>query len=237
MGRIVLVGAQQPEPRYNWRDQLDDADAIIAALKEPRPMAIGSRRKKPSPGLNLSAHRDSLARMLAALKESYELAYADFSMHSALDKPHRELEKNWKDEGSAELQQAYDSVAEESVWDWDWDKHWVDTYWRDGGNPGKNRLGARRDGQPRPPIEPLRLVYPQIVRWWISTTQKSFSPVFSRGHIGQENAEPFDRNNPAARYLILVAQELDPRFDIRNIRALPRTIKKQRRKNRMSTSE
>ena len=38
------IGPPREPPLFDWREQLEDADAIIDALKKPRPTAIGSRR-------------------------------------------------------------------------------------------------------------------------------------------------------------------------------------------------
>lgn len=229
MGRIVLVGAEPPETLFDWQEQWEDADDIIAALKKPRPTGIGSRRKKPSPGLDLGKHRDCLAKFLAEFGEGFVLACQDFEMRNDPDRPHRELEKNWKYD---EPDPPYDYGDDFGLGlDFDWEVFWDETYVRDRGNSGGNRTATKRS-DPRPAIEPLRMNYPAIEAWWKRTTGKKFSPKFAKRATSEMEAEPFDRNNHAARFLILVMQCLSNRYDPANARGLADTVKRKRRKER-----
>lgn len=100
-------------------------------------------------------------------------------------------------------------------------------YARGRGYPGHNRTPMKQDGA-RPPIEPVRMNYPAIEGWWKRTTGKNFGPKFARPAGADVEAEPFDRNNPAARFLILVVQYLDRKYDPANARGLVYTVKRQR---------
>lgn len=234
MGNVVLVGAEQEPPLFDWRRQLEHADYIIAQLKKPIPPRIGSRRKKPSPGLDLGDKRESLARFLAELHEGYVLACHDHEMRSDQNKPHRKLEDNWTKTGN---EAQYPSGADTGLGhEWSWDEFWLDVYGRGAGNPGRNRTATRRADE-RPPIEPLRLNCPAIVRWWKEATGGGFSPEFARTGAPGEADEPFERNNPPARFLILVAQELDTRFDPANARGLVDTMKRQKKERKRKAEE
>lgn len=224
----------QEPPLFDWQAQLDDAEYIIAEIKKPVPPRIGSRRRKPSPGLDLGRHRDSLARFLADLREGYALACLDYEMRTKPDKPHREFEKNWRDD---EPDPGYDYGANAGQGlDFDWDEFWVETYGRGAGNSGGNRTATKRSDK-RPPVEPLRLNYPAIVQWWKDATEGGFSPEFAKPSNAHEAGEPFERNNPSARFLILVVQCLNDRFDAANARGLPDTVKRQRRKIQKKIAE
>lgn len=236
--RAIAQGPIEPPsepPLFDWRQQLDDADYIIDALKKPRPSGIGSRRQKPSAGLDLSSHRESLAQFLAELAESHTLACQDFEMRNDPNKPHRKLDKNWKDGGRPELESAYAS-SENTGLDLNWAEFWGETYARDRGNSGGNRTATKRK-DPRPPVEPLRMNYPAIEAWWKRTTGKKFSPKFAAGASREMEEETFDRNNHAARFLILIAQYLDRRYDPANARGLADTVKRKRREARKRSIE
>ena len=193
MGRIVLVGAQQPEPLYDWHDQLEHADKIIAALKQPRPLQIGSRRAKPSPGLDLSGHRESLAKFLACLGEGYILACQDFKTRNGPDRPKQKVEDNYKDEGRPDLERAYEAAGDTGL-DLDWVQFWQENYARGRGNPGNARTPTDQ-GDPRPPIDPVRKNYPAIEKWWTGATGKKFTPKFAASASADVEAEPFERND------------------------------------------
>jgi hypothetical protein len=220
------LGPPPEPPLFDWKDQLEDADAIIWALKQPRPTEIGSRRNKPTPGLDLSAHRESLARFLADLGEGYEVARQDFNARHHPDRPKQKLEDNWKDEGRPDLERAYEATGDGGL-DFDWAEFWTENYARGRGYPGYNRTPTKQDDA-RPPIHPVRKNYPAIEGWWKRTTGKNFGPKFARPASAEVEAEPFDRNNPAARFLILVVQYLDRKYDPANARGLVDTVKRQR---------
>jgi hypothetical protein len=191
------------------------------------PPRVGSRRHKPSPGLDLSAHRESLALLLAELHEWYLVACDDYEALCDPNKPRRKLEENWRGDDSGP---DYDYGEHTGAGLEDWDGYWTENFWRRVGNPGSNRTPYR--GGSRPPIKPLRLMYPAMVQWWTRATGGGFNPEFAGGGSADEEAEPFERNNPAARFLILVSQELDPRFGPANARGLYDTARRQQRDRR-----
>lgn len=231
---ITFVGAPQPSPVFDWREQLEDADAIIEMLRLPRPTQIGSRRNKPSDGTDLRSHRESLAMFLAELAESYVHACGDCEMRSDPEKPHRELERNWRDD---EPDPGFDYGEDAGIGhDFDWEQHWRETHGRGRGNPGTNRTTTNRTDS-RPPIEPLRLTDPSMARWWKQATGRELRPEFVAPAQEGEAAEPFERNNSSARFLILVSQHLDKRFDVANVRGLADTMKKRRRAQRRRVEE
>lgn len=225
MRRVATGDVAYPEeqPLFDWREYLEDADAIIAELNKPIPAQIGSRRKKPSPGADLRGHRESLARFLAELAESHICACKDYEARNDPNKPPREL----KDD-SEPIDPTYDYGEDAGVGlDWTWEELWLETYSRGVGNPGKSRRNSPRHGK-GPPVGPLRLNFPAIEHWWKDATGGGFSPKFAKTGAKDEAAEPFERNNPSARFLILVAQELDKRYVAANASGLVDTVKKQR---------
>jgi hypothetical protein len=189
-------------------------------------MSIGSRRVKPSPGLDLTEHRESLAKFLAKLGEEYHLAKQDFEFRHHPNRPKKRLEDNWKDEGRPDLERAYDTSGDSGI-DFDWAQFWEEHFARGRGNPGHNRTPTKQNAD-RPPIEPVRMIYPAIEKWWKCTTGKKFIPKFAGAASADIEAEPFDRNNSAARFLILVVQYLDRKYDPANARGLFDTVKRQR---------
>lgn len=231
IGRLILIGAEQPAPIFNWHDQLDDADDIIDWLRKPVPPRIGSRRQKPSPGLDLGDHRESLARFLAELAEGYLLALDAYTLRNAPDRPHRDLDSN--DDGDAQASFEYPDCVPSARDDFDWDAFWLETYGRKRGNPG----GSRSSHDAAPPIEPLRLNYPAIVQWWKTTTGGGFNPEFAAYGIGGATADQFERNNAPARFLLLVAWKLDSCYELKNVSGLYDTMRRKRRKAKGKKSE
>ena len=77
--------------------------------------------------------------------------------------------------------------------------------------------GPQLKQDPRPPIDPVRKNYPAIEQWWTGTTGKKFTPKFAASASAEVEAEPFERNNPAARFLILI-------FSISIGNMIPRTL-------------
>ncbi len=184
-GKAVLEIEREPPP-FDWRKCLEDADAIIAELKKPRPTSIGSRRTKPSTGLDLAKHRESLAKFLADLGEGYVLARHDCEMRNDPNRPHRELEKNWQND---DPDPPYDYGGDAGIGlDFDWEEFWDETYARDRGNSGGNRTATKLK-DPRPSVEPLRMNYPAIEAWWKETTGKKFSPKFAKRATSEMEAE------------------------------------------------
>lgn len=225
---LMRLERREP-PLFEWREQLEDAEIIISLLKEPIPPMIGSRRKKPSPGIDLSKHREDLARFLAELAESYLLACDDFEMRNDPNKPSRMLEENWKDDPS-DPQRDYGEYANFEP-DFDWDTTWNEWYARGVGNPGRNRTMTRRENE-RPPVQPLHRVYQPIANWWRTATGGGFSPTFAKPKTADAECEPFERNNSPARFLILVAQYLDERYDPANARSVFDSVKRKEQKRK-----
>lgn len=226
MGGLLLVGAEQPEPLFDWRQQLDDADDIIDWVRKPVPPRIGSRRKKPTPGVELRNHRESLARFLADIAEGYRLALDAYTLRNGPDRPRRDLDENHS--GDAEAGFDYPDCVPSARDDLDWDEFWLETYGRKRGNPGANRSSD----EAAPPIEPLRLNYPAITQWWKTATGGGFNPEFAALETEVAMGEAFERNNPPARFFLLVARYLDCRYEAANVSGLYDTMRRQRRKQR-----
>jgi hypothetical protein len=216
----------QEPPLFDWQAQLDDADDIIDWLRKPVPPRIGARRQKLLPGLDLGDHRESLARFLAELAEGYRLALDAYALRNTPDRPHRTREKNDTSDDAVVFKYAEYMASFQG--DIDWDSFWLETYGRTPGNPGNSR--TRKSSEYGPPIEPLRLNYPAIVCWWKTTTGGGFNPEFAAYETAGATAEQFERNNPPARFLLLVAWKLDSRYELRNVSGLYDTMRRQRRK-------
>lgn len=226
---LLLVGAEQPEPLFDWRQQLDDADDIIDWVRKPVPPRIGSRRKKPTSGFDLGIHRESLARFLADIAEGYRLAVDAYTLRNDPDRPHRDLEKSVV--GDSEVGFDYPECETSARDDFDWDAFWLETYGRKRGNPSPNRMSIDA-----PPIEPLRLNYPAIVHCWTTMTGRGFNPEFAAFETTDAIAEPFERNNPPARFLVLVARYLDCRYEVANVSGLYDTMRRKRRTEKRRTN-
>ena len=230
IGGLQLVGAEQPEPQFDCRQQLDDADDIIDWLRKPVPPRIGSRRKKPTPGAELRSHRESLAQFLAEIAEGYRLALDAYSLRNDPHRPNRDLDKN--DSGDADAGFDYPDCVPSARDDLDWDAFWLETYGRKRGNPGANRSSD----EAAPPIEPLRLNYPAITGWWKTATGGGFNPEFAVLESEDAAGEAFERNNPPARFLLLVARYLDCRYEAANVSGLYDTMRREHRRQQAKTN-
>lgn len=230
---MTLIDAVPSRSLFEWRDQLVAADKIIDALNKPRPAQIGCRRHKPTKGVDLSAQRERLAQFLAWLAEVYLVACDDYELRNGAGRPQRELDKNWLDDTSEralELERAYAAQGDNRENGYPpWDEFWEEVYGRGPGNPGGYSVGKSRT-DPKPPATPLRMTYPFIAGWWQKATSKTLSPKFAAPKRSGVDAEPFERNNPSARFFILVARYLNKGYDETSVSGAYDTVKRERRK-------
>lgn len=157
-----LVGQVRPPPLFDWCDQLEFADQIIARVSAPTRnySAIG----RPSPTTDLTPFRDDIAKLLAELQETYLVARDDHEARNDSRRPERKLRKkdlvnlSVDDEPTIDYSKFDCSEFLNDAID-TWEQCYDDFYARPRGNPGNSRTGG-------PPIAPLHPIYWRVRIWW-----------------------------------------------------------------------
>lgn len=144
----LLAGDERNPPLFDWRLQLGFADEIIARVgaEKCNHSAIGRR----SPRTDLSRFRDDVAKLLAALQETYIVARDDYEPRNDPKRPGLKLRTkdvvivNGVEDSDIDFSE-YDGDT-----DWDWERVYEDVYARPRGAPGRTTdRDIRADSKPR----------------------------------------------------------------------------------------
>lgn len=215
-------------PRYDWRAFANIARHTIAILAAN---VARDDESKPSRGIDLSMHHESLCRLFAETAEIYDVCRDDWEARNLVTVARR-LEDNLDD---ASDPPPYDYSEYSDYGPDDWDVFWTHFYGRRVGQTGANRLtnwNTTEQGprpQAPPPIAPLHPVFDYIERWWrTNLPRKGFNPTYGRSY--ENGPYDVDHSNPAARLVWEIVRKLDKRYTIENVTNLKKTSERRARR-------
>lgn len=165
-------------------------------------------------GPDLLPHRTSLIACLRHARECYLMEYWDWLGRSTSEgsdwRPHRDERKN---PGDTSPYDYGEFSAPPDAWQTHWDEFFAKPIAANGNrarNPGTFR-GLENNG---PPLGKPMLagVYHRVNRWWRGALGIPFRPNFDGMASADHDLERLPHLSPAARFFVLFAQEVDPRF-------------------------
>lgn len=223
-GRRYVLDHQLEEnlPLFDWQRMLPKADEIIFRVGAGKTHSSAAHPCRVVAGLDLTEHRESLARLLASIAENYIVAMQDYEDRHAPDKPKRRLEDNC-DNGDEAPAYDYSEWADGCPTE-PWDEYWRENYGRGRGRPGTNLGGG-------PPLTPAHVVYHEVRDWWRKHGLGKFHPTFLSFKCDDEDYDEAEFNAPS-RFLLRVLQFIDRRYTVENARGLYETVRKADRKNK-----
>lgn len=172
------------------------------------------------PGIDLSAHRDTLARMIVAARMRFLDEDDDARRRAAAAGPHgwpnRRLEKNWDEEDEAPVYDYSEFQVDDP--DAEWAAWWDEVFAKrpsslTGGrarNPGWFRVPGRGGAKMMKP--PLVSIYFLVNRFLRRVVGVPFFPIFKANDHAASDIDAMPHLNPAARLFLLVAQAVDDRY-------------------------
>ena len=213
----MLAARQEREPPlFDWHEQLEFADEIIARVGAP--VRNKSSNLRPSRPTDLTAYRETIAKLLAEMQETYIVVRDDFEMRNDPNRPERKPRKKDIARYGAVAPAGetgvpvFDYAEFDDATELTWEGHWDEVYARPRGNPGQSRLGG-------PPIAPLYIAVLRVRRWWQSQGLGAFTPIFNCEANEGEGYREAAYNAPL-RFLFAVIQTLDPAYTIENVRSV-----------------
>jgi len=221
---------RHPDPGPNEylidpRELLPFVGEIITRVKAPKVLLSVANPGKSVEGMDLSAHRESIAQLLSEAMEAYETEKGNFELLHDLNKPKKRHADNFTGDGAVEddIDWGEHAVSYEEI-EKQWDAHWLDTYARGPGNPGVSRSGG-------PSLTPAHSVYCLTRRWWQDKGLGKFHPTFVSFKCEDEEYDETEFNAPS-RFLLCILQGVDSRYTVDNARGLYETMRKTRKKRK-----
>lgn len=235
-GRKFVVNHPKEPRLVDWRDLEKQANAIIKDVKRPiRMFSIKGERTRP--GVDLEAHSDALAKLLAEGAETY-LGAKDYYEAMAIPKPRIRASQSKR---AKKFPKGFDyseyGTVEEIMADHDKIQALFPS--RGPGNPSKSR------DKEAFPIGPLGAVYWVSMDWWEEHVDEGFTPSFAGGDdviipaAEYDDADDMDErefgtdyNNADSRFLLGVFQFVEPRCKARHASSLYERFRKKHKEHR-----